>query len=418
VADRKATAMAVDDLWYLTRRDPLTGKLVPSERHGRGKRWRVRNRGAGTKLFGKQSDAERYDANVRADVSRGVYVDPRGGAVLVRDQGEDWRKQQLHRDSTAERVERALRLHVYPALGHMQLAQVRSSHLRGWVKDRATVLAPSTLGVIYGGVLVPLFRAAVTDRLIGASPCVGVRLPDIEDSAYTIPTPEQVHELYGALPERYRALVYVTAGCGLRGGEAFGLELAAVDFVRREVEVRHQLAVLAGRRPFLAPPKTKSSRRTVELPEIVSTALARHLERFPARPVELGDDTDGRNPTRRAVQLLFTNATGEPIHRASWSHVWRPAVRKVGLPEGFGVRDLRHYFATVLIFGGANVKTVQLAMGHTTPMVTLNTYVGYWPDALDRTRSLVDAALSCTQSVPLAAAGGEIAGHDGRGGGT
>jgi integrase len=205
----------------------------------------------------------------------------------------------------------------------------------------------------------------------------------------------------------------VAAGCGLRGGEVFGLELSAVDFLRREVEVRHQLKVLSGRSPFLAPPKTKTSRRTVELPEIVGTALAQHLNRFPAEPVELDDDTDGRNPTRRAALLLFTNTNGEPIHRASWSHVWRPAVRKVGLPEGFGLRDLRHYFATVLIFGGANVKTVQLAMGHTTPTITLNTYVGYWPDALDRTRSLVDAALNCARSVPAVVAGGETARQDG-----
>lgn len=48
------------------------------------------------------------------------------------------------------------------------------------------------------------------------------------------------------------------------------------------------------------------------------------------------------------------------------------------------------------------MKTVQLGMGHTTPTVTLNTYVGYWPDAVDQTRTLVDSALSCTQLVPSA----------------
>lgn len=81
-------------------------------------------------------------------------------------------------------------------------------------------------------------------------------------------------------------------------------------------------------------------------------------------------------------------------------YIWRRAVDTVGLPKGFGLRDLRHYFATVLIFGGANVKTVQLAMGHTTPTITLNTYVGYWPGAIDQTRSLVDGALGCTGPVP------------------
>lgn len=39
------------------------------------------------------------------------------------------------------------------------------------------------------------------------------------------------------------------------------------------------------------------------------------------------------------------------------------------------------------------MKTVQLALGHSTPTVTLNTYVREWPDVLDRTRSLVDAVL-------------------------
>lgn len=73
--------------------------------------------------------------------------------------------------------------------------------------------------------------------------------------------------------------------------------------------------------------------------------------------------------------------------------MWRPAVKAAGLPLGYGLRDLRHYYATLLIYGGANVKTVQTSMGHSTPTVTLNTYLGYWPDMLDRTRTLVDDAL-------------------------
>ncbi len=57
--------------------------------------------------------------------------------------------------------------------------------------------------------------------------------------------------------------------------------------------------------------------------------------------------------------------------------------------------------ATLLIHNGAAVKTVQLALGHSTPMIILNTYAHEWPDALDRTRTLVDAALG---SRPMTAA--------------
>jgi integrase len=73
--------------------------------------------------------------------------------------------------------------------------------------------------------------------------------------------------------------------------------------------------------------------------------------------------------------------------------VWSPVAEKVGLPKGTWYHALRHYFATLLIFAGANVKTVQLALGHSTPTITLNTYVGLWPDQVDRTRTLVDDAL-------------------------
>ena len=65
----------------------------------------------------------------------------------------------------------------------------------------------------------------------------------------------------------------------------------------------------------------------------------------------------------------------------------------MGLPKGTGLHVLRHYFASLLIENGASVKTVQMALGHSSPTITLNTYVHLWPDVVDRTRSLVDAAL-------------------------
>ena len=53
-------------------------------------------------------------------------------------------------------------------------------------------------------------------------------------------------------------MVYVGAGCGLRHGEALGLEVEHIDFLRREVRIVQQLTSQAGRPPYLAPPKTKT----------------------------------------------------------------------------------------------------------------------------------------------------------------
>jgi integrase len=258
-------------------------------------------------------------------------------------------------------------------------------------------LAPQTARVAYS-YLAAMFSAAVRDRVIALSPCVGIVLPRLDTAEHLVLTPAQVHALAAALPARYRALVYVGAGCGLRHGEALGLELRHVDFLRREVRVEQQLTVTSGRSPFLAPVKTKTSRRTVELPQVTADALARHIERFPPEVVEVQDETDPRAPGRRAARLLFTNAHRKPIHRASWSHAWQPAARAAGLPQRTGYHALRHYFATLLIGAGASVKTVQVALGHSTPTITLNTYVGLWPDQVDRTRTLVDEALGAPPS--------------------
>lgn len=83
-----------------------------------------------------------------------------------------------------------------------------------------------------------------------------------------------------------------------------------------------------------------------------------------------GTRPDPRHPATRPAHLLFTRGDGRPIHRSGWSPIWRPAVKAAGLPSGYGLRDLRHYFATVLAYGGANVSP------------------WYWPDAIDQTPDL------------------------------
>ncbi|GAA0644837.1 hypothetical protein GCM10009535_22840 [Streptomyces thermocarboxydovorans] len=55
--------------------------------------------------------------------------------------------------------------------------------------------------------------------------------------------------------------------------------------------------------------------------------------------------------------------------------------------------DLRHFFASALIAGGASVKQVQLVLGHASAVITLRIYAHLWPGEEDRTRSVMDAVL-------------------------
>ena len=73
----------------------------------------------------------------------------------------------------------------------------------------------------------------------------------------------------------------------------------------------------------------------------------------------------------------------------------RKARQKVeGLPAGFRYHDLRHYFASLLIASGADVKTVQARLRHASAKTTLDTYGHIWPDRDESTRAAVEDVLA------------------------
>lgn len=172
----------------------------------------------------------------------------------------------------------------------------------------STKLAGSSVRVVYSTAR-SMFKAAVEDRVIASSPCVRVRLPSSAAKTLTIPPVETVHAIGGQLPVKWRAVVYVSAGPGLRPGEVFGLAVSDVDFLRRMVRVETQLDE-AGR---LVPLKTDSSYRSIPLPETVAVELARHLSEDPQR--------EG---------LVFVGHDGQPVKRNTFTKVWRRAAVTAG----------------------------------------------------------------------------------------
>ena len=64
------------------------------------------------------------------------------------------------------------------------------------------------------------------------------------------------------------------------------------------------------------------------------------------------------------------------------------------LPGGFRYHDLRHYFASLLIASGTDVKVVQARLRHASAKTTLDTYGHLWPDSDESTRAAVDSAVT------------------------
>ncbi|MGC9381521.1 tyrosine-type recombinase/integrase [Streptomyces sp. MH13] len=436
---------SVYDRWHLSRpkagaepcaeHSSKTRVLVPSKDHGTGKRWQVRWRDAAGEQqkenFAKRSQADTRAATIEADLARGLYVDPAAGKESFRAVAERWRTSAVHRGGTSSRVERALRIHIYPTFGDRPIVTIRPSEVQAWVKDRSQALAPSTLRVTFA-YLVTIMHTAVRDRTIAVNPCAGIKLPEVRRPEIVPLHKDAVHALIEAAPPRHRAMILLAVASGLRQGEVFGLEVDCIDFLRREVSVRQQLItpdkdVDAGEdetpEPYLGEPKTHESYRTVPLVGLAVDALAAHLQQYPAVVVDIEDRTDPRKPRRRKAHMLFTNGRNDVIKRASWSHVWtrmeeraneealskayaeryaawvqrgRPKGEEpapVRVPDGASMHDLRHFYASALIKNRESVKTVQRRLGHSKPSITLDIYTHLWPDDEDTTRAAVESVL-------------------------
>jgi len=351
--------------------------------------WRARYRDAAGKEharhFARKVDAQRWVDETTASVVTGQYVDPKAGKTTVRQYALVWQSAQVGREHTIRNIDVALRIHVLPIIGDRPLASIRPSDMQALVKTLSATLAPGSVRETYK-VAGRMFSAAVDDRILAASPCHRVTLPRDDRPEVVIPTVEHITALATAVPLRYRALVVLLAGSGLRIGEALGLEVSDVDFLRRSVKVERQ-RLPSGR---IGPPKTAKSARTVPLGQVVIDELAAHLSEYPSN-----------GP-------LFTLTTGKPLTYRTWRAIWaraaeveakaredaaakvRPHVDTVRLDVD--THALRHFYASALIAGGASVKVVQSRLGHASAVITLNTYGHLWPGDDDLTRDVMDAA--------------------------
>jgi integrase len=276
---------------------------------------------------------------------------------------------------------------------NVPLRSVRRSHVEKWVKVMiGRGLAARTIHSRLRNVRA-VFRGAVLDRVIATDPSVGVSLPRLRRSevAMAVPTPAQIGKLLSVADGPFRAYVALCAFAGLRLGEASGIQVGDVDFLRRTLKVTRQIqAVLRKDGAFEVRAPKYASEGSIYLAPALASMLSEHIAKY--RP--------GDNPER----WLFTGDGENPPMPSMIDH--RRKTRTAAGLESMRLHDCRHFYASGLIASGCDVVTVQRALRHANATTTLNTYSHLWPSAEDRTRQAAEGmlldALSAEGSGPLA----------------
>jgi integrase/recombinase XerD len=135
---------------------------------------------------------------------------------------------------------------------------------------------------------------------------------------------------------RDRAMLELLYGSGLRASELVGLRPADVD-------LQAQILVCRGKR---------DRQRMVPIGDAARRALVTYLERARPRLVR------GADPG-----VLFVNTRGRRLDRQALWRIVRTRARAAGLRGGFP-HALRHSFASHLLEGGADLRSVQALLGH------------------------------------------------------
>ena len=350
-------------------------------------RWRARYRDPAGKEharhFGRKADAQRWLDEVTTSVVTGQYVDPDAGRVTFAAFYAEWSQRQVWETTTVLAMDLAARGVTF---ADQPLADVRRSHLEQWVKQMSTAgLAPGTIRTRVNNVRAVL-RAAVRDHVIATDPSDGLVLPRLRrpEAAMRLPDADQVRAVLDAADGPFRAFVALAAFAGLRLGEAAGLQVGDVDYLRRVLLVRRQVQ-RAGRAEVEVRPPKYGSERSVSLPDELLGLLGRHV----AQHV----------PGHDARRWMFEGTAGQPPHQNTVGHRWRQTCRRAGV-VGVTLHDLRHFYASGLVAAGCDVVTVQRALGHARATTTLNTYAHLWPTAEDRTRRAASGLLAEVLAAP------------------
>jgi integrase len=260
--------------------------------------------------------------------------------------------------------------------GPRRLDSIRPSEIKAWmVKLKEEGHAASYVFALHQR-LSQVYSDAVHDGLLARSPVSRRTSPGMGKQRLYVATTAQVWALHDAPEPRYRAGLLLAAFAGLRLAEVCGLRVTDVDFPRGIVHPVQQYPA--------DPLKTETSRTPIPIPQDLALMLSAHVKDF-------------------STEWVLSDELGRQLRPWQLQNAFRAARAEVtALPEGFRFHDLRHFYASLLIAKGLDVKVVQTRLRHALASTTLDTYGHLWPDSDETTRAAISSVMVTRTENPAA----------------
>lgn len=274
--------------------------------------------------------------------------------------------------------------HIKPALGVKKMKDVN----RGDIQRLYNTKAAESVSVakMCKTVLNISFRYAVSIKVVTINPAEGINLPKTVkkqsyhrrniDSQKTL-TMEQIELLLEKSKDTpIHMMVLFNVLMGLRRSEIIAVKYSDVDFINRTLRVHCQLGKkINSRKEDFAPKtytkqeiktKTKSSERTIPIPDYVFEAILKERELYEK-------NKNRRKTAFQDMDYICCSSYGRPRSRDYHWKYYKKLLSDCGLPD-IRWHDLRSTFCTILLKNDFNPKAVSKLMGHAKEIITIDTY--------------------------------------------
>lgn len=341
--------------------------MVPTDRHGQGARWLLVYREPdGTErseAFERLPDAEIRRDVIAGHIRTGDYIDPRLGRKLFRDLAGEWLDYRTVSAQSQRRERQVVEGILNDWFGNHAIADIRPSLVKQWQSSRKRTCTGGTVNLEMW-TLGTILQTAVDDELIRRNPVDKVKrlpVPKSKVEPWTLDTIRTLLDWHGEHAPHVWPVPALAVGAGLRVGEAFGVGVDDIHFLKRELRVERQIIMLDGVASF-APPK-RGQVGTVPLEKALCERLSAYLaEHEPVTLTLPWVADDAKEGETRTVRLLTVGRRGCPLRRWEFNRsFWHNALAAAGIERDnrrTGIHRLRHCYASYLIAEGKPLTVV------------------------------------------------------------
>ncbi len=250
-------------------------------------------------------------------------------------------------DNSLDAYQRDLTRYMNYFKNEIKPQDIKTDHVQGYIRFLSSHLKPSSIRRTISTIKT-FHNFLIEEGHTKLNPCETIDMPKMEKRLPKVLTKKEVDHFLSVIDTsspwgiRDQAMFELLYSTGLRVSEMISLKI--IDLIMLDLEKDISIRI-----------KGKGSRiRTIPLGREAIKSLKNYINY--SRNIFI---KEGKNNTN-----IFLNYRGECISRKGVWKIFKKYAEKAGLKKSISPHSLRHSFATHLIQGGADIRAVQMMLGH------------------------------------------------------